>query len=53
MTVALWIVAVVLHNLLSALFGTEEAVFFIIAVIFMPAYFLIALVYTAVKKWIK
>lgn len=34
---------IVLHNLVSALFGTEEALFFILAVLVLPLYFLLAL----------
>ena len=44
-----WFVAVLLHNFLSALFGVEEAVFFIIAVIVMPLYVLICVIYSVVK----
>lgn len=45
-----WFLAVMLHNAISALFNFEEAVFFIIAVILMPIYFLIVLVYSLIKK---
>lgn len=41
---------IILHNLISALLGTEEPVFFIIVVILIPIYFLINLVYTLIKK---
>ncbi|MFW0861974.1 MAG: hypothetical protein ACKKL6_00080 [Candidatus Komeilibacteria bacterium] len=43
-----WIVAVVLHNLLSAAIGTEEAFFFIIAIFVLPIYLIIAAVYSLV-----
>ncbi len=45
----LWIVFVVLHNLFYAIFGFEEVVFFIIAVIIIPLYLLIAFIYSLVK----
>jgi hypothetical protein len=44
-----WIVAIILHNLVSALLGIEEPVFFLIAVVIIPLYFLISLVYTLNK----
>lgn len=44
--IASFIVAVILHNLISGLFGIEEAVFFILAVIVIPLYFLISVGYT-------
>ncbi|MEN8252897.1 MAG: hypothetical protein ABFQ62_00790 [Patescibacteria group bacterium] len=43
-------ISIVLHNLLSGLFGTEEAFFFIIAIILLPAYFLVSLLFSLVKK---
>jgi len=45
-----WILAFVLHNLISALIGLngEEPFFFIIAVIVIPLYFIICLVYTLI-----
>lgn len=45
-----WFAAVILHNLVSALLGTEEAVFFIIAIFLIPAYAIMAVIYTAIKK---
>ena len=49
--------SVILHNLIYALFydyysgtGGDEPFFFIIAVIIIPLYFLIMLIYTLVKK---
>jgi hypothetical protein len=44
--IALWIVAVVLHNLIFALFNMEEAVFLILAVLIIPLYTIISLIYT-------
>ncbi len=41
-----FIVAIVLHNLISGLFNIEEAVFFILAVIVIPLYFLVSVGYT-------
>jgi len=48
-----WIVVVAVHNFGSALIGFEEPVFFIIAVIVIPVYFVVAVVYTLVKVGIK
>ena len=51
-----WIFSVVIHNLGSALMSIllktefEEAVFFIIAVIIIPSYFLISFIYTIFRK---
>jgi len=44
--VVLFIIAVLLHNFISGWIGVEEPVFFIIAVIVIPVYFLIAVGYT-------
>ena len=44
-----WVVSVVLHNAFYALFGIEEAVFFLIAVIVIPLYLIISVVYTLFK----
>ncbi|MBV7331520.1 hypothetical protein KFU94_25450 [Chloroflexi bacterium TSY] len=55
--VVAWASAVILHNLIYALFvdyfGPEgdEAIFFILAVIVIPAYFVLALAYTAIRKY--
>jgi len=43
-----WIIAVVLHNLIFAIFRFEDAFFFILAVIIIPLYFLSSLIYTLV-----
>ncbi len=56
-----WVVAVLLHNLVYGLFqdffdrhGTDEPFFGIIAMIVIPLYLLICLVYTGVYYiWIK
>ena len=54
--VVIWIVAVVMHNLIYAFFigvlgiEFEEPVFFIIATIVIPAYFIISVVYSLIKK---
>ena len=42
-------VAVLLHNGIDALFGFEEALFFIIAVFLVPLYLILAGVYTLLK----
>lgn len=44
-----WIVSVLLHNFISALTGFEEAFFFIIAVIVIPLFFIISVIYTIIK----
>jgi len=44
-----WFVAVMLHNLVCALFGFEEAVFFIIAIFVIPSYIILVLIYSLVK----
>lgn len=47
-----WFVAVILHNAIYGLFGWEEPVFFIIAVIIIPIYFFFSVLYS-LAKWIK
>lgn len=42
-------VGILLHNLISALLGVEEPVFFIIVVMLIPLYFLVLIIYTLVK----
>lgn len=46
--VAAFVVGVVLHNVVSALLGVEEPVFFLIAVVVAPAAFIVAAVGTVV-----
>ena len=56
-----WIVAIVLHNLVYALFiilfgenfwiGGDEPFFFILAIIVIPAYFVICVVYSLIKRF--
>jgi len=52
----LWILVVsgflsiLLHNLFYAIFKIEEPVFLTIVVIIIPAYFIIFLIYTLLKK---
>lgn len=48
--VASWFASVILHNLFYAVFGGEEAVFFILATIIIPIYFIFSLIYTIVYK---
>ena len=43
-----WFVAVMLHNILSAILGVEEAMFFIIAIIIIPIYVIIVVVYSLI-----
>jgi len=51
----LWIIVVsgfvgiILHNLLSALLGVEEAFFFILVVFVIPIYFIISVIYSLIK----
>jgi|GEM_PF-3499740 len=42
-----------LHNVFSGLFNVEEAVFFIIAFPVIPIYFLVAVIYTIIKRAFK
>ncbi|MEE9525115.1 MAG: hypothetical protein V3V78_00730 [Candidatus Woesearchaeota archaeon] len=46
MIIGAFILAVLLHNFISALIGIEEPVFFLIAVIIIPLYFLTTVGYT-------
>lgn len=53
-----WVLAVLLHNAVYALFfdyfqrtGGDEPFFFILAVIVIPLYFIVALVYTVVRQF--
>ncbi len=41
-----WVASVILHNAISAIFGVEEALFFIIAIFIIPIYFIISLIFT-------
>ena len=43
-------VSIVLHNFWYPIFGFEEAVFFILVVLVIPAYFIITVVYTLIRK---
>ena len=45
-----WIIAVLLHNAIGALFNFEEAFFFIVAIFVIPIYFIVSLVYTVIIK---
>ena len=50
--VVVFAVSVLLHNVLSVLLGTEEAIFFFLAILVSPAVFLAgALVGVAVLIW--
>lgn len=51
-----WLAAVILHNAVYALFfnyfnrtGGDEPVFFMLAVFVIPLYFVVSLVYTAIR----
>ena len=53
----LWIVivggflAILLHNLFFAIFGFEDAVFFIIVIFILPIYMIIAIIYSLINKF--
>lgn len=60
MIIIAWFVAVILHNVVygaikyfNPSFQGDEAFFFIIAIIVIPLYFIIALVYSLVKFVLK
>ncbi|MFA5174024.1 MAG: hypothetical protein WC438_02485 [Candidatus Pacearchaeota archaeon] len=48
-----WLTSVLLHNLVSSLLNIEEAFFFIIATIIIPAYLIICVVYTLIIMVLK
>jgi len=54
--VVAWFLAVILHNMIYAFImyffkvDFEEPVFFILAVIIIPLYFITAIIYTIIKK---
>jgi hypothetical protein len=43
-------ISIIIHNLFYAIFGFEEAVFFIIVVFILPLYFLAVFIYTLIQK---
>ena len=47
--VVIFFASVILHNLVSALIGIEEAFFFIIAVFIIPLYTLVAILFSLVN----
>jgi len=55
----IWIIVVggfasiLLHNLISAILGFEEAFFFIIVIFVIPIYFLIMIFYSLIKAMMK
>jgi hypothetical protein len=49
---ALFFVSVVAHNIISGLLKVEEPVFFLIAVIGVPLYLLISIVYSLLSKFV-
>jgi hypothetical protein len=58
--IAAWFISVILHNIIYMLityfnpaFEGDEAFFFIIAVIVIPVYFVISVVYTIIAEIIK
>lgn len=44
-----WVFSVILHNIINGLFAVKEWVFFIIAVIIIPAYVFASLIYTGYR----
>jgi hypothetical protein len=44
-----WFMSIVLHNVFYMVFGIEEAVFFIVAVIVIPIYFAVSFIYSFIK----
>ena len=48
-----WVAAVVLHNAISVLIGSEEALFFIIAIFILPGYLIAAVIYSLIQKYTK
>jgi hypothetical protein len=50
MIVVAGFVSIVLHNLISALFNTEEAFFFIVVIFVIPIYFVVMVVYSIIHK---
>jgi hypothetical protein len=53
LTIVLWFVSVILHNMVDAFFGVEEALFFILAVFVLPLYLIVSLVFTLVNFLLK
>lgn len=49
LVVAAFFISVILHNLIGALIGVEEAFFFIVAVFVIPIYILIAVPFTVIS----
>lgn len=47
----LWVLFVIAHNVVSVLFGFEEAVLFFISTIIIPLYFLISIFYLMKSHW--
>jgi hypothetical protein len=45
-----WFVAVILHNAIYAIFNFEDVIFFLLAVIVIPLYFIISVGYTIINK---
>ncbi|MFH1440068.1 MAG: hypothetical protein ABIG89_05860 [Candidatus Woesearchaeota archaeon] len=50
MIIILFVIFVILHNAVYAITGIEEAFFFILAVMIVPLYFIISVVYTLIHK---
>jgi len=46
-------IATILHNVASALLGVEEPVFFLIAVILVPLYLIIFIIYNLIRYFRK
>jgi hypothetical protein len=48
----LWLFCFLLHNFLTGIWNFVSALFFILAILIIPAYFVIAIVYSFIK-WMK
>jgi hypothetical protein len=48
--IGLWFIAVILHNAVYAIFGVEDALFFIIAIFILSTYFIISIIYSIITK---
>ena len=46
-------VSILLHNAIDALFGVEEAFFFIIVIFVIPIYFILMVIYSIIYKLVK
>ena len=45
-----WFIIVILHNFIFTFFGIEEKIFFTLAIILIPIYFIICLLYSVIER---